>query len=208
MERLEILSDEVTEGRVMLEWKRNGLNAVIGSWTADGGRRAERIEVCYNVTRMQRSFQGLIFSTDCAYVISLNLFLAFDRSDHRISRAQRVFLLVSMYWYLEQHKNGVISYIQLLNFNGTVRFISETRKVTHFVEVYMMQRPLSSSQEQEASSCSSPKLCPSSWAIIVPIACADQWSSYNTSMVAEEVVFVSFNSSVRGSSSGSVSLFK
>ena len=31
MERLEILSDEVTEGRVMLEWKRNGLNAVIGS---------------------------------------------------------------------------------------------------------------------------------------------------------------------------------
>ena len=29
----------------MLEWKRNRLNEVVGSWTADGGRMAEGIEV-------------------------------------------------------------------------------------------------------------------------------------------------------------------
>ena len=34
------------KGGVVLEWRRNGLNEVAGSWTADGCRRTVRIEVC------------------------------------------------------------------------------------------------------------------------------------------------------------------
>ena len=44
MKRLANFNDKVTEGLstgAVLEWKRNGLNEV-----ADGGRRAERIEIC------------------------------------------------------------------------------------------------------------------------------------------------------------------
>jgi len=34
----------------VLEWKRNGLNEVVGSLKVDGGRRTGRIEMCYYVS--------------------------------------------------------------------------------------------------------------------------------------------------------------
>ena len=46
-ERLSNFSAEVTEGRSNLVSKKNGLNEVVGTSTADGGRRAGIIEVRY-----------------------------------------------------------------------------------------------------------------------------------------------------------------